>query len=151
MKKTLIKICGMTNLDDIAFANDIDEIDYIGIILVNKSPRCVTYDVAEKLINACDKDKKIVTVFMNQTENYIATTINNLDPDILQFHGNESLEFCSKFKKPFIKTFHVEKKSLSIDQEFMKYAHALLLDTSVGDIRGGTGKTFDWTVLTHLM
>ena len=147
MKKTLIKICGMTNLDDIACANDIDEIDYIGIILVNKSPRCVTYDVAEKLINACDKDKKIVTVFMNQTENYIATTINNLDPDILQFHGNESLEFCSKFKKPFIKTFHVEKKSLSIDQEFMKYAYALLLDTSVGDIRGGTGKTFDWTVL----
>ena len=113
MKNTLIKICGMTNLDDIACANDIDEIDYIGIILVNKSPRCVTYDVAEKLINACDKDKKIVTVFMNQTENYIATTIDNLDPDILQFHGNESLEFCSKFKKPFVLDFSLKIVSLS--------------------------------------
>ena len=49
----------MTNIDDIECVNDIDGIDYIGIILVDTSPRCVTYDVAEKLINACNKDKKI--------------------------------------------------------------------------------------------
>ena len=147
MKKTLIKICGMTNIDDIECVNDIDGIDYIGIILVDTSPRCVTYDVAKKLINACNKDKKIVTVFMNQSEEYIAAAINNLNPDILQFHGNESLEFCNKFKKPFIKTFHVENDSLSIDKDFMKHAHALLLDTSIGDLRGGTGKIFDWTIL----
>ena len=147
MKKTLIKICGMTNINDIEYANDIKEIDYIGIILAQESPRSVTFDIAEKLMNVCDKEKKIVTVFMNQPEEYITSVINNLNPDILQFHGNESLKFCNQFQKPFIKTFHVEDKLLDINKEFIKSAYALLLDTSIGDLKGGTGKIFDWEVL----
>ena len=58
MKKTLIKVCGITNIDDIKYASDIEDIDYLGIIFAKESPRCVDLNLAEKLINACDQEKK---------------------------------------------------------------------------------------------
>ena len=148
MKKTLIKICGMTNTDDIKCANDMSEIDYVGMIFAEKSPRCINIDIAEKLITACD-NKKVVAVFMNQEKDYFTNVINNLNLDILQFHGNESLEFCNQFERPFIKTFHVKNDSLNIQAEFIKYAHAILLDTSINDLDGGTGRTFDWEIINN--
>ena len=142
MKKTLIKVCGITNIDDIKYASDIEDIDYLGIIFAKESLRCVDLDLAEKLINACDQKKNIVAVFMNQSKEDVSSTIKNLDFDILQFHGNESIDFCNFFKKPFIKTFHIEDTKLNINMDFIKYAHSFLLDTSSGNTYGGTGKNF---------
>ena len=68
MKKTLIKVCGITNINDIKYASNIEDIDYLGIIFAKESPRCVDLNLAEKLINACDKKKNIVAVFMNQSK-----------------------------------------------------------------------------------
>ena len=147
MKKTLIKVCGITNIDDIKYASDIEDIDYLGIIFAKESSRCVDLDLAEKLINACDQKKNIVAVFMNQSKENVSSIIKNLDFDILQFHGNESIDFCKFFKKPFIKTFHIKDTKLNINMDFIKYAHSFLLDTSSGNTYGGTGKTFDWEIL----
>ena len=147
MKKTLIKVCGITNIDDIKYASDIEDIDYLGIIFAKESSRCVDLDLAEKLINACDQKKNIVAVFMDQSKEDVSSIIKNLDFDILQFHGNESIDFCNFFKKPFIKTFHIEDTKLNINMDFIKYAHSFLLDTSSGNAYGGTGKTFDWEIL----
>ena len=97
MKKTLIKVCGITNIDDIKYASDIEDIDYLGIIFAKESSRCVDLDLAEKLINACDQKKNIVAVFMNQSKEDVSSIIKNLDFDILQFHGNESIDFCNFF------------------------------------------------------
>ena len=149
MKKTLIKVCGITNINDIKYASNIEDIDYLGIIFAKESPRCVDLNLAEKLINACDKTKNIVAVFMNQSKEDIEHVIKNLDFNILQFHGHESVDFCNFFKKPFIKTFHIENQKLNIDINFIKYAHAFLLDTSSGNSYGGTGKTFDWEILNE--
>jgi phosphoribosylanthranilate isomerase len=149
MKKTLIKVCGITNIDDIKYASNIEDINYLGIIFAKESPRCVDLNLAEKLINACDKKKKIVAVFMNQSKEDVNSIIKNLDLDILQFHGHESVDFCNFFKKPFIKTFHIKNKELNINMDFIKYAYAFLLDTSSGNTYGGTGKTFDWEILNQ--
>ena len=149
MKKTLIKVCGITDINDMKYASNIEDIDYLGIIFAKESPRCVDLNLAEKLINACDKTKNIVAVFMNQSKEDIEDVIKNLDFNILQFHGHESVDFCNFFKKPFIKTFHIENKKLNIDINFIKYAHAFLLDTSSGTSYGGTGKTFDWEILNE--
>ena len=149
MKKTLIKVCGITDINDMKYASNIEDIDYLGIIFAKESPRCVDLNLAEKLINACDKTKNIVAVFMNQSKDDIEDVIKNLDFNILQFHGHESVDFCNFFKKPFIKTFHIENKKLNIDINFIKYAHAFLLDTSSGNSYGGTGKTFDWEILNE--
>ena len=149
MKKTLIKVCGITDINDMKYASNIEDIDYLGIIFAKESPRCVDLNLAEKLINACDKTKNIVAVFMNQSKDDIEDVIKNLDFNILQFHGHESVDFCNFFKKPFIKTFHIENQKLNIDINFIKYAHAFLLDTSSGNSYGGTGKTFDWEILNE--
>jgi len=147
MKKTLIKVCGITNIDDMKYASNIEDINYLGIIFAKESPRCIDFNMAEKLINACDKKKKIVAVFMNQSKEDVNNIIKSLDLDILQFHGHESVNFCNFFKKPFIKTFHIKNKELNINMDFIKYAYAFLLDTSLGNTYGGTGKTFDWEIL----
>ena len=84
---------------------------------------------------------------MNQSKEDINNIIKNLDFDILQFHGHVSVDFCNFFKKPFIKTFHIEDTKLNINMDFIKYAYAFLLDTSSGNTYGGTGKTFDWEIL----
>ena len=149
MKKTLIKVCGITDINDMKYASNIEDIDYLGIIFAKESPRCVDLNLAEKLINACDKTKNIVAVFMNQSKDDIEDVIKNLDFNILQFHGHESVDFCNFFKKPFIKTFHIKNQKLNIDINFIKYAHAFLLDTSSGNSYGGTGKTFDWEILNE--
>ena len=49
--------------------------------------------------------------------------INNVPLDILQFHGNETLDFCKKFDKPFIKTLHINDKLLDFNLDFQKYIH----------------------------
>ena len=59
MTKTLIKVCGITNIDDIRYASSIEDVDYLGIIFAKESPRCVDLNLAEKLIHACDKKKKL--------------------------------------------------------------------------------------------
>ena len=64
MKKTLIKVCGITDINDMKYASNIEDIDYLGIIFAKESPRCVDLNLAEKLINACDKTKNIVDVLI---------------------------------------------------------------------------------------
>ena len=53
MNRTLIKFCGMTNIDDVKFASDTD-IDFIGLIFAKESPRSLNLNQAEKIINACN-------------------------------------------------------------------------------------------------
>tara|TARA_B100001250_G_scaffold8851_1_gene7652 strand:+ start:2006 stop:2653 length:648 start_codon:yes stop_codon:yes gene_type:complete len=147
MEKTTIKFCGFTNTNDIKYALDCD-IDYIGLIFTEKSPRCISINQAEKLCQLCDGKKNIVGVFMDQPKKFVENMIDNLNLNFLQFHGNESYDYCNSFNHKYTKTLHINNP----DYEFNiinKYhdAHAFLLDTNIGDIKGGTGKTFDWSLI----
>ena len=149
MIKTFIKFCGMTNVNDIQFASDNEYVNYIGIIFADVSPRKVSLKQAELLVKACSNQKPIVGVFMNQSADYISNIINNIDISLIQFHGEESLSFCKSFNKKFIKTLHISQKTNSFAKEFENDADAFLLDTSIGDNHGGTGKRFDWNILEN--
>ena len=149
MIKTHIKFCGMTDVNDIQFASDNEYVNYIGIIFSDMSPRQVSLKQAEVLVNACTNKKPIVGVFMDQSANFIKNIINNIDLSIIQFHGNETLDFCNSFNKKFIKTLHISKEYNTMDKNFSKDAHAFLLDNSIGKIHGGTGKCFDWNILKN--
>ena len=65
--------------------------------------------------------------------------------DVLQFHGEESIDYCLSFQKPFYKVVHMTKDSdfLKIGKTFQA-AQAFLLDTADVALKGGTGKTFNW-------
>ena len=147
MEKTTIKFCGFTNTDDIQYALDCD-IDYIGLIFTEKSPRCISINQAEKLCQLCDGKKKIVGVFMDQSKKFVDNIIDNLNLNFLQFHGNEPYDYCNSFNQKYTKTLHINNPAYEFNV-INKYhdAYAFLLDMSIGNIKGGTGKTFDWSLI----
>ena len=149
MTKTKIKFCGITKVDDYIFINNQDDVNYIGMIFTEKSPRCLTIDDAKNILQSAHRNKSIVGVFMNQSENYIERVIKAIDLDILQFHGDESMRFCKKFSKPYIKTFHIEHDTVNINSDFIDTDAQFLLDTSVAGKEGGTGQKFNWDILSN--
>tara|TARA_B100001769_G_C22087066_1_gene586074 strand:- start:1060 stop:1722 length:663 start_codon:yes stop_codon:yes gene_type:complete len=148
MSKTFIKFCGVTSIDDYFFINNQDDVSFIGMIFTHKSPRCLTISQANKILKSTMRNKKVVGVFMDQSHESIQNIIDNVNLDILQFHGDENLKFCEQFNKPFIKTLHVKNDSLKFGISFKNKTDYFLLDTSLHDNSGGTGKQFDWDLLS---
>lgn len=147
MNKTKIKFCGFTNTDDVKYALDLD-IDYLGLVFVESSPRCIDISRAEAIYKTCNNSKKLVGVFMNQPKEFINNIIKNINLDFLQFHGQEEFEMCNSFNIPYIKTIHVTNPK-NINMNY-KEAFAYLLDTKGKNGSGGTGKKFNWDVITEL-
>ena len=148
MIKTLIKFCGMTNVNDIQFASDNEYVNYIGIIFADVSPRKVSLKQAELLVKACSNQKPIVGVFMNQSADYISNIINNIDISLIQFHGEEPAGFCESFGRKYIKAFHAH--NLRYWKNYMDLyssAHAFLIDSGNSVQKGGTGIAFDWKLI----
>ena len=123
-----IKICGISNLDDAKAASSLD-IDYIGLIFIKESPRCVSITTAGKICKNIIKNK--VGVFMNQSYDDIAKILKSVNLDILQFHGKEDKEFCLQFNKPFFKTIGVNDNNIEFyDESIEKF----IIDTSIDAI-----------------
>lgn len=138
-----IKICGITLREDLDFLIK-QKIDFAGIILVPESKRFVSENELEKLFFQLDKkETQIVGVFQNPSQEYVKKIIDRYPFDLLQFHGNETREFCESFELPYIKTF------LWDEGEKIQYYPTpfILLDSGFSSQRGGTGKTLDWQKL----
>jgi len=142
-----VKICGNTNLRDAKLALDYGA-DYLGLIFA-ESKRKVSLETALQIVNALPDFKNFVGVFCNQHKDEVESIANSLKLSHLQFHGDETSLYCQSFSdKGFkvIKTFHVrDAMSLKRIQEY--YTEYFLLDTYHAQERGGTGITFDWSLL----
>lgn len=146
---TKVKICGITNLED-ARASVGTGADALGFVFYKKSPRYITPQKARDIIKQIPKNIIKVGVFVNARQSLIKHIAKFCGLDILQFHGNESPEFCKKFKGyKVIKAFRVKNK---IDlKNILRYrTFAYLFDTFVKSKIGGTGKRFNWHELTYL-
>lgn len=125
-----VKICGITNLED-ALASIKSGCSALGFIFYKKSPRYITPLKAKDIINRLPKVIKNVGVFVNTEEKEIRRIAKLCRLDMLQFHGNESAEFCARFKNyKIIKAFRIKDK---IDlKNISKYkTFAYLFDTFV--------------------
>jgi phosphoribosylanthranilate isomerase len=141
---TKIKICGITNLDDALLAVDLGA-DALGFIFYQKSPRYVKVTDAANICNALPPFVAKVGVFVNELEYEIEKALNECLLNALQFHGDEPPGFCQKFAAKSIKAIRVrDEESLRAAEEYD--VDALLLDTYTDESRGGTGRTFDWSL-----
>ena len=145
--KPLIKICGISDLNFLNEVIQINEINYLGFIFYENSPRNVTKDLLNDIKRFDFKDKRPVCVFVNATSEFIKESISYFKDPLLQFHGDETNQFCSSFKKDFWKVIHV-KSIESIDRiEEYPDASAILFENYKKDQFGGTGESFDWDIV----
>lgn len=146
-----IKVCGMTQVEQVNALNDLN-IDFIGFIFYEKSPRFVLNHLKEIDIKNIKGSFKKVGVFVNASEDFIFQKIKNCGLDLVQLHGDESPEFCKTIssEKPVIKAFGVNDKD-DLERKVNDYFDVVdyfMFDTSSKNY-GGTGKKFGWNILQN--
>ena len=148
--KPLIKICGVNDLQILHELIMIDEVNFIGFIFYNDSPRNVTDNFLQKISKIDFKNKRPVCVYVNSSKEHIQETSSYFNNPILQFHGDETNQFCNSFNNEYWKVIRV-KDLLSI-KKISKYhsASAILLENYEENIYGGTGKSFNWNLLENI-
>ncbi len=144
-----VKICGITNPED-AKASVGDGCDALGFVFYKKSPRYISPEKARAIIKELPPRIIKIGVFVDSREKTIKRIAKLCNLDMLQFHGNETLNFCKKFKDyKIIKAFRVKDKINP--QQILKYkTFAYLFDTFVKTKPGGTGKNFNWKLVRHI-
>ena len=148
--KPLIKICGIKDFNTLNQLIELEAIDFIGFIFFEKSPRKVSNDFLNKVNGVNLQNKRAVCVYVDATKEFIQQTSSNFQNPILQFHGNESNDFCKSFNKDFWKVIRV-KDSNSINIAFdYPDASAILFENYTKGLYGGTGSVFDWNLLKDI-
>ena len=144
MAATRIKICGVTRAQD-AQASAASGADAIGLVFYPRSSRAVTVDQAVDIVAAVPPFVSVVALFVDEPIASIERILSRLPIDVIQFHGEESPEFCQQFDRPWIKALRV-KPGLDIVEQCRRFSKArgVLLDSWQAGVAGGTGKTFDW-------
>lgn len=149
LPRTRVKICGLTSPEDALQAVDCGA-DGIGLVFYSRSARAVTAAQAHKISQAMPVFVSRVGLFVNPTEGEVRAVLQQVHLDCLQFHGEESEEFCASFAVPYMKAIRV-RPELDVLKEISKYStsSAILLDSYDKHFAGGTGSTFDWRIARH--
>lgn len=148
-----IKVCGITQLKQLQQLDKLG-IDFAGLIFHQASPRFVGDKLNPAEVRAEDFDLKKVGVFVNESYDNILQAVKSYGLDVVQLHGDESPELCDQLlaKVEVIKVFHIGKATVEIDELLAEYDEVCdyyLFDTALPDgTKGGTGKKFDWKVLS---
>ena len=142
---TKIKLCGLTRPEDIAAANALKP-EYIGFVFAPKSRRAVSREKAAGLRAQLSPEIQTVGVFVNEAPETVARLLNEDLLDIAQLHGQEDAAYIARLRgltnKPLIQAFRVTDAA-SFAKAEKSPADLVLLDSGTG----GTGITFDWTIL----
>jgi phosphoribosylanthranilate isomerase len=144
---TRVKICGITRVAD-ALATVQAGADAIGLVFYERSPRRVDIAQAAQLATALPPFVSAVGLFVNAEATLVREVLAHVPLDLLQFHGDESPEFCAQFARPYLKAIRV-KAGVDLLQcaSVFSSAKGLLLDAHVEGVPGGTGATFDWSLI----
>ncbi len=141
-----MKICGITRAQDARAAAEAGA-DAIGLVFYPPSPRYLSVERAREIRDALPPFVQTVALFVNADAAQVSQAIGRVHPAMLQFHGDESPDFCAQFDLPFVKACRVKKgvSALEYLRPFSRAA-AWLFDSFVPEY-GGVGETFDWSLV----
>jgi phosphoribosylanthranilate isomerase len=153
--RTRIKICGITRSEDLTCAVNAGA-DAVGFVFHPSSKRFVSAEHAAELIANLPAFVSSVALFVNPDNAFVQEVIKTMRPTVLQFHGEETPEFCASFDMPYIKALRVGAPGLdtaqSLTQSCLQYASARgWLFDSYTPAYGGSGHTFDHAMLADLL
>ncbi len=148
---TRIKICGITRIEDALAAAHLGT-DAIGLVFWPQSARSITPAKAREIVAALPPFISSVGVYVDPEAEWVEETVAVAGLSLLQFHGDESPEFCSQFSLPYIKAVRV-RAGVDLLQYATRYSSArgLLLDSYVEGTPGGTGDAFNWSLIPQRM
>ena len=152
--RTRIKICGLTRLEDIDAATKFGA-DAIGFVFYPPSKRYVSPTQARTLTQNMPAFVSTVALFVNPSETEVRDVIETMRPSLLQFHGEESREYCSSFGIPYLKAFRIGAPELDSPLKITHFcsqyfdAAGWLFD-SYTPAYGGSGLGFDYSLLSEL-
>lgn len=144
--RTRVKICGITRGEDLRAAVEAGA-DAIGLVFYPPSPRMLKLEQARELRSAVPPYVTSVALFVNPSRAEVEAVLERVRPAMLQFHGEETPEFCAAFGVPYVKACRVRP-----GVDLLKYlrpfsgAAGWLLDSHVEEY-GGIGERFDWSLV----
>ncbi|MEX2639467.1 MAG: phosphoribosylanthranilate isomerase [Balneolales bacterium] len=150
---TRVKICGITTLEDGRFASGA-QADFLGFIFWPGSPRFVTAETAAGIIDWIE-GPECVGVFVDQPAEEVNRLAEETGIDLVQLHGDESVDYCLQMNKPVIKSFRVKPGMTAEDLQdmilpYLSHVAFILFDSFDREVQGGSGKTFDWGLIEKL-
>ncbi len=142
---TRIKCCGMTRVEDALLAARLGA-DAIGLVFTARSARRVSIEQAAQIRRALPPFVSAVALFMDDDAALVREVIDAVQPDLLQFHGQESDAWCVQFGQRYLKAIAMGEGAAALPRlHDYPGAVALLLDGhGLGEV-GGSGRTFDWS------
>ena len=148
--RTRIKICGITDPKAASLAIDAGA-DALGLVFYEPSTRYVDVVRAREIAKVADPFVTLVGLFVNADRSEVLNVIDKIPLQLLQFHGEETPEYCESFDIPYMKALRVSD-GLDITLEAERYltAQAILLDTYKKGVPGGTGECFNWRLIPKL-
>ena len=147
MARVRVKICGITRVDD-AIAAERAGADAIGLVFYPPSSRNVALEPAAEIAAASGAFTTTVGLFVNPEPAELERVLASVRLERLQFHGDESEDFCRQFGIPYLKALRMRPGAdlAALAAEYPS-AGGILLDSYKPGVAGGTGETFDWTLI----
>lgn len=147
---TAIKFCGLTRARDVDAAVALG-VQAVGFVLVRTSPRFISPERAAIIRRRLPASVRAVALFRNSTEPEVQEALHAMQPDLLQFHGDESPEFAGRFGLPYWRAVPMAGATdLEAWSRRFAAAEALLLDSHAAGSDGGTGLRFDWSQVPRM-
>lgn len=144
---TLVKICGITNLEDALMAVEAGA-DALGFNFYRPSPRYISPDAAGEIIKHLPEELLKVGVFVNESPEVVREIAQTVGINALQFHGDESPKYCAGFVGWYIIKV-LSQKDLSDGTARDYNVAAVMIDAGDKSTRGGTGRVVDWSVAAN--
>jgi phosphoribosylanthranilate isomerase len=150
MSKPLLKFCGVRTKEDLKLVAS-SQAEYIGFIFAESKRRVNPEHVSEWLKKVDISTKKVVAVFVNPTIDEVCATLEHVPLDVIQFHGNESIEEIRKVKEIFAgsvwKALHHHPNTPEEMSSYNEVVDGFVIDSRIKGQWGGTGVSFDWSAV----
>ncbi|ORE86026.1 phosphoribosylanthranilate isomerase [Oceanococcus atlanticus] len=143
--RTRVKVCGLTRAEDIEVAIAAG-VDSIGLVFCERSPRHLEPQQARSLVRLIPAFVSVTALFLNPEKGLVAEVLDQVQPELLQFHGQEPASFCEAFGRRYIKAIAMggQDNELAYARQNYPRACGFLLDSHAPGAMGGSGKAFDW-------
>lgn len=147
-QRTRIKFCGITSVEDAAVAAALG-VDALGLILVPGSPRALDLGRAAAIADSLPPFVSRVALFRNAPAPDVFAALTAVQWDMLQFHGDESPEYCAQFGRPWLKAVPMAEfaNGATLEAYLLAFqmASGFVFDSHGGQRSGGSGEPFDWS------